>query len=154
MPNPIVAADIYYISTMRIYVNLKSVGKRKRGLEKTPYTVADGISTMRGLIEAAVRQGVADFNARGADNMLVDFLTEEAVADKAAAGKVGFGRLYSEKKADPGKAVAAAVQGFEDGLFRVLVNDTEAVELDAPLEIREDDVLTFIRLTFLAGRLW
>jgi hypothetical protein len=36
----------------------------------------------------------------------------------------------------------------------VLVNEREATELDSPLEISEDDTLTFIRLAFLAGRLW
>ena len=139
---------------MNIFVNLKSIGKRKKGLEKIPYTLPDGITTLRGLIEAVVRQGADAYNARGTDNMLIDFLTEEKIEDKASAGKVDFGRLYSENKADLAKATAAAIQGFEDGLFRVLVNGSEYTEFDAPLTVEEGDTLTFIRLTFLAGRLW
>jgi hypothetical protein len=139
---------------VNIFVNLKSIGKRKKRLERVPYTLPDGIETLRGLIEAVARGETESYNTRGADNMLVDFLTERQIDDKASVGKVDFGRLHSENRADPEEAVSVAVQGFEDGLFRVLIGDAEAADLDALLEIREGDTLTFIRLTFLAGRLW
>lgn len=139
---------------MNIYISLKSVGKRKKGLDKVSGTLPDDISTLHQLIEAVVRHEAKAYNTRGTDKMLVDFLTEEHIEDKVSVGKVGFGRLYSDKKANPDKACEAAVQGFADGLFRVLVNDTEATNLDAPINIQDGDTITFIRLTFLAGRLW
>jgi len=139
---------------MNIYINLKAIGKRRPALEKTPYVLPDGITTLRQLIETIVRQEVDTYNSRGLEHMLMPFLTEAQIADQATVGKVGFGRLYSDRKADPCKAVETALQGFEDGLFRVLIEDKEAAALDEPLEIRENDTLTFIRLTFLAGRLW
>ena len=135
---------------------MKSVGKRRsvRALESIPYSLPDGVGSLRQLIENVVRQEVDKFNTRGVENMLVPFLTETDISDQSAVGKVGFGRLYSEKTAEPEKAVATALQGFEDGLFRVVANDEEITEIDAPLIINENDVVTFIRLTFLAGRLW
>jgi hypothetical protein len=86
--------------------------------------------------------------------MLVPFLTETEIFDQSAAGKIGFGRLYSDKKVNLEKAIDTALQGFEDGLFRVIVGDIEVTELDKPLVIHENITLTFIRLIFLAGRLW
>jgi hypothetical protein len=139
---------------MNVYIKLKSAGKRRPVLDKIPYTLPDGIASLRQLIEAVVRQEVDKYNNRGMENMLVHFLTETEISDQSAVGKVGFGRLYSDKKANLEKAVEAALQGFEDGLFRVLAGEKEASELDAPLDIHENDTLTFIRLTFLAGRLW
>ena len=139
---------------MDVFVKLKSVGKRRPALDDMPCTLPDGLSTLRQLIEAVVRLEAEKYNERGAGNMLVPFLTEAEIADRGSVGKVGFGRLYSDRKAEPEKAVETAVQGFEDGLFRVLVNEDEATELDAPLEIHEGDRIVFIRLTFLAGRLW
>ena len=139
---------------MNIYIKLKSAGKRRLVLDNAPYTLPEGISTLRQLIETVVRQEVEKYNNRGADNMLMPFLTETEIADQSTVGKIGFGRLYSDKKADPDKAVETALQGFEDGLFRVIIGDTEATGLDEPLAIRENEVLTFVRLTFLAGRLW
>ena len=139
---------------MNVYIKLKSIGKRRPVLENAPYVLPGDISTLRQLIEAIVRQEVEKFNSRGLENMLVPFLTETEIAEQSTVGKVGFGRLYSDKKADPDKAVETALQGFEDGLFRVLINDREVEELNSPMEIFENDMLTFIRLTFLAGRLW
>ena len=139
---------------MTIYTKLKSVGKRRPILENISRELPDGISTLRQLLEVIVRQEVEKYNSRGLENMLVPFLSETEIAEKSTVGKVGFGRLYSDKQADPDKAVETALQGFEDGLFRVLINEREAVDLDGTLEIFENDTLTFVRLAFLAGRLW
>ena len=139
---------------MNVFVKLKSVGKKRPILESAPYILPDGISTLRQLIEAVVRQEVDSFNNRGLENMLVPFLSEDDIADMSAVGKVGFGRLYSDRKASPDTAVKTALLGFEDGLFRVIVGEQEALELDSPLALHEGDTITFIRLTFLAGRMW
>ena len=139
---------------MNVYIKLKSAGKRRPILNNTPYTLPNGIASLRQLIEAIVRQEVDEYNSRGTENMLVPFLTESEISDQSTVGKIGFGRLYSDKKANLEIAIETALQGFDDGLFRVMVGETEASELDKPLEIHENDTLTFIRLTFLAGRLW
>ena len=139
---------------MNVFVNLKSAGKRKPILEKTEYTLPDDVSTLRKLIEAIVIQETERYNNRKTENMLVPFLTQKEIEDQSVAGKVSFGRLYSDMKADPEKAKKAAVLGFDDGLFRVLAGEHEITELDAPLDIHEGCILTFIRLTFLAGGVW
>ena len=139
---------------MNIYIKLKSVGKRRPVLENAPYDLPDDINSLRQLIVTVVRQETEGYNSRGLENMLVAFLTEAEISEQCTVGKVGFGRLYSDKKANPEKAVETALQGFEDGLFRVVLNNIEITDIDAPLIISENDVLTFIRLTFLTGRLW
>jgi hypothetical protein len=139
---------------VNIYIKLKSIGKRKPVLINTPYNLPNDISSLRQLIQEIVRQEVETYNSRGLENMLIPFLTETEIAEQSVVGKVGFGRLYSEKQADIDKAIETALQGFEDGLFKVLINNNEAIELDSPLEIFENDTLTFVRLTFLTGRLW
>ena len=96
----------------------------------------------------------AGHDNRVAEYLLVPFLTETEISDRGAAGKISIGHLYSDKKANLEKAIDIALQGFEDGLFRVMVGDIEATELDKPLDVRDGITLTFIRLTFLAGRLW
>jgi hypothetical protein len=141
-------------SNMNVYIKLKSAGKRRVLLDNFPYVLPDTTATLRQLLEAVVSQEVEKYNSRGVENMLVPFLTEAEISDQGTVGKVGFGRIYSDVKANPIKALETALQGFEDGLFRVVINETEATELDLPLNIQENDVLTFIRLTLLAGRLW
>jgi hypothetical protein len=81
-------------------------------------------------------------------------LTQQAIDDMETAGKVGFGTVYSERLADSQAAVAAALQGFEDGLYKVLINDLDIIDLEAKVDLKSGDILTFIRLTFLSGRMW
>ncbi len=98
--------------------------------------------------------GAEQCEQKGTDVQVLPFLTKEEVEERAETGKVAFGRIYSEKKADPVKAVENALQCFEDGLVRVFQNEEELEQLDAAMQIREGDLFTFIRLTFLARRLW
>lgn len=139
---------------MDIYVRVKALGKRKDILAPTPYTIPGGICSLRQLLSAVVQKEVAQYNSKETEAQLIPFLTQQELEDQAKIGKVSFGTIYSDKKADPGKAVTNAVQCWEDGLVRVFMNEEELTDLDAPLTIEAQSVLTFVRLTFLAGSIW
>lgn len=139
---------------MQIYVRIKSVGKRKDILAPTPYTISDSIENLRQLLTVIAETEVAKYNQKEADAQLIPYLTQEEVDAQADMGKVSFGQIYSAHKANREKAVENVIQCWEDGLVRVFMEDTELTELDAPLTIAEGAVFTFIRLTFLAGRMW
>ena len=139
---------------MDIYVRVKAIGKRKDILAPTPYTIPDGICSLRQLLTAVIQKEVAQYNSKQAEAQLIPFLTQQELEDQAKIGKVSFGTIYSDKKADPGKAVANAIQCWEDGLVRVFMNDEELTDLDAKLVIEEQAIFTFMRLTFLAGSIW
>ena len=139
---------------MRIYIQMKAAGKRKPVLDNVPYELPEEIGTLRDFLSALVKIEVERYNQKGTDVQVVPYLTKEEVEDQASLGKVGFGRIYSDKKADPAKAVENAIQCFEDGLIRVFQNDQERKSLEEPLYPKEGDRFTLIRLTFLAGRLW
>lgn len=139
---------------MKIYVRVKALGKRRPVLDRLEREIPDQPWTLRGFLTEMVRAEVAQYNQKGTDVQLVPFLTKEEVDLRAETGKVGFGRIYSEKKADWKEAAANAIQCYEDGLVRVFQNEDERTVLDEPLCIQENDCFTFIRLTFLAGRMW
>lgn len=139
---------------MKVYVKLKTAGKRKPVLDKVSYEIPEGISNLEELLSAFVRIEVEKYNRKGTDIQLIPFLTAEEISEQASVGKVGFGRIYSEKKADEKKAFQNAIQCYKDGLVRVFLNDGELTDLKEPVRVKEEDCITFIRLTFLAGRLW
>lgn len=139
---------------MQIYVRIKVAGKRKDVLQLTPYAVPNNITSLRQLLAAIVELEVDRYNKKGTEGQVIPFLTAEQIDDQAVAGKVSFGTLFSDKKADKKKAVENAIQCWQDGLVRVFMNETELTALDAPLSVPENAELTFIRLTFLAGRMW
>lgn len=138
---------------MQIFVRVKTPGKRKDVLTSVPREIPP-VGSLRELLTVLVRQEVESVNRRDTEAQLTAWLTSEQIDAEAETGKVGFGRLWSDRKADTEKAVANAMQCFEDGLVRVFMGDTELAEPDAPLSVPEGAEFTFIRLTFLAGRMW
>ncbi len=139
---------------MDIYVRVKAIGKRKDILAPALYTIPDGICSLRQLLTAVVQKEVDRYNNKEVEAQLIPFLTQQELDDQAKIGKVSFGSIYSDKKADPGKAVTNAIGCWEDGLVRVFMNDEELTDLDAKLVIEEQAIFTFMRLTFLAGSIW
>jgi hypothetical protein len=154
---------------LKILIRVKSAGKRRPVLELTEYTVPDGISTAEELITAIVRDNVRKYNHKEIDAPLFKYLSKEELEDSAYIGKVGFGDRKNEKVQDETEAVENALQSFHDGLYRMLINNTEAepetgtvmnpafpaaAPVATPIQINEGDTLTFIRLVLLAGRRW
>ena len=66
-------------------------------------------------------------------------------------GRIDPGGRESEDTVDPEAAVGAALQGFEDGLYLVIVDGAEQRSLDSQVYLTADSRLVFLRLTFLAG---
>ncbi|NJA19249.1 hypothetical protein GSQ29_02600, partial [Clostridioides difficile] len=47
-----------------------------------------------------------------------------------------------------------ALQAFEDGIYKVLINEDVIEKLDSSINLKSGDIFTFIRLTLLAGRMF
>ncbi|MEY2194484.1 hypothetical protein AB7942_17340 [Neobacillus sp. BF23-41] len=140
---------------MKIYVTMKSLAMRKDYLTKKEIHLEGFPTTLRVLLTELVSIQVQEFNATTqTETNMVSFLTNEEIEQQVYAGKVGFGTKYSDQKADLQTAVRVAIQAFEDGLYRVVINEKESLDLDERLGLQEDDQLTFIKLTMLAGRMW
>ena len=140
---------------MQVQVNVKRIGKRRNAIETKPYEI-DGVHDIGTLIAAFVTVEVARFNERAAaGETVLRYLTNEEVADAATVGKIGFGTDYSGKMQDTAAAIANAHQSFEDGIYRIFINGAEVEgALDTPVTLHENDEITFVRLTMLAGRMW
>lgn len=140
---------------MKIYVTMKSVAKRKAFLEKVEFQLTKQPATVFELIAELVSMNVRAFNDRQEHAPLVPFLTNEEITQSSAAGKVGFAAAYNnEQKADEKAAIQTAIQAFEDGLFKVFINDVEQ-GVDTPaIQLNDGDHLVLIKLTMLAGRMW
>lgn len=139
---------------MKIHVTMKSLAKRKDYLTKKQIFLEETPRTLRELLTVLVTSNVQEFNATQTETNLVSFLTNDEIQQQALTGKVGFGSKYNDQKSDLETAVKTAIQAFEDGLFRVFINEKEPSDLDARLDLQEGDQLTFIKLTMLAGRMW
>ena len=139
---------------MKIFVNVKQIGKRKNKIDKKKYEISEKITTVKELLTEFVTINVNEFNNGFTENDIVPYLTDEKINDLSDAGKISFGVDYNGQKQDLEKAVENALQSYEDGIYRVFVNDEEMREIDCEINLKENDELTFVRLTMLAGRMW
>ncbi len=139
---------------MQIYIKMKTAGKRRPVLNAVPREIPDTVSTLRELLTELVRTEAEAYNKKGTDRQMIPFLSGTELKEQASVGKIGFGRIYSDRKAEVSRAVENAVSCYSDGLVRVFQNEDELTELDQTIQIREGDCFTLIRLTFLAGRMW
>ena len=139
---------------MEIKVNIKHMGKRKKSVEPKIYQLMSSPSTVKELILAVTQAGVEDYNLRQENKELLTCLTREEIEDKAESGKISFGTVYGDRKADLKKAQDNAIQCFEDGIYRIFLDNRPLESLDEPIEITGETVFTFVRLTMLAGRMW
>jgi hypothetical protein len=139
---------------MKVFVNVKQIGKRKNKIDRKKYEISGEIKTVKELLTEFVTINVKKFNEGLIEEDVVPYLTDEKISDLSDAGKISFGVDYNGKKQDLEKAIENALQSYEDGIYRVFVNDEEMGEIESEIELKEKDELTFVRLTMLAGRMW
>lgn len=143
---------------MKVKVNIKKIGKQRPGVAPEVYEIAGNPSTVRELIISMTTACVQDYNSRFQAKDLYACLTRyesnEELAVQAQTGKIDFGVNYGEKEADEIQAARNAVQCFEDGIYRIFLDEKPLSELDERISLTEESVLTFVRLTMLAGRMW
>ncbi|MDO4793360.1 MAG: hypothetical protein Q3993_04200 [Filifactor alocis] len=139
---------------MQVFVTIKQVGKRKNAVEKQAYDISGKIETVEDLIRFVVTSEVERFNRKEEGERVLPYLTSKQIEDISVQGKISFGADYSGKKQDLEQAIENACLSYEDGIYRIFVNEEEAGALKGPLSLKEGDVLSFVRLTLLAGRMW
>ncbi|MEK3915937.1 hypothetical protein NSU08_32315 [Paenibacillus sp. FSL H7-0331] len=137
-----------------VFITVKSLGKKNTVLDKKEWQLSGVPESLRSLLVDVVTTNVRQFNDREAGVTLVPYLTQGEIDVQSRTGKVGFGAIYNEQKANLEEAVKTAISAYEDGLYKVFINGVEIELLDEPLVVQERDDIALIRFTMLAGRLW
>lgn len=137
---------------MEILVNMKQLGANRDKLRAVPFQIEGQPDTVRALIAAAVQSCVRAYRERGAAGEHP--LTAEQIAQMEEIGKIAFGFHYNDAAIDTHKAIDDALLAYEDGLVRIFIGEEQLGELDDTVTLHEHDEVTFLRLTFLAGRMW
>ena len=137
---------------MKIIINVKGLS-RKKVIHQEEVELANKVSTTKDLITELVKINVEKFNKKIDDKDILSIMTNEYIAEAARSGKIG-DEVHGDKKANLKKALDTAYLAFEDGLYCIFINDEQSEKLDDSLNLKDGDILTFIRLTMLAGRKW
>ena len=137
---------------MKIIINVKGLS-RKKVIHQEEVELTNNISTTKDLITELVKINVEKFNKKIDDKDILSIMTNEHIAEAARSEKIG-DEVHGDKKANLEKALDTAYLAFEDGLYCIFINDEQSEKLDDILDLKDGDILTFIRLTMLAGRMW
>jgi hypothetical protein len=135
-----------------LLVQGKALGRKKPLFDD--FSVSPPVTgdlTLRSLLGHVVQQEVAAFKNRQAERRLLHALTAKQIEEGLAKGKVDSGGGTLDQLVDVDVAVAAAIEAFQDGLYLVVLDETELKDLDAPVSLTAASRLTFIRLSLLAG---
>ena len=137
---------------MKIIINVKGLS-RKKVIHQEEVELKNKISTTKDLITELVKINVEKFNKKIDEKDILSIMTNENIAKTARIGKIG-DEVHGDKKANLKKALDTAYLAFEDGLYCIFINDEQTEKLDDSLNLKDGDILTLIRLTMLAGRMW
>lgn len=80
-------------------------------------------------------------------------LSLEDISQQAYFGKVTFS-LYNHHDENLFQAIETMFQDFQDGLFKVFINQKEYTDMEANIDLLEENKVIFIQLVMMAGRLW
>ena len=137
---------------MKIIINVKGLS-RKKIIHQEEVELINKVSTTKDLITELVKINVEKFNKKIDEKDILSIMTNENIAKAARIGKIG-DEVHGDKKANLEKALDTAYLAFEDGLYCIFINDEQTEKLDDSLNLKDGDILTLIRLTMLAGRMW
>jgi len=139
---------------MNIKITMKQLGKKRDKISEVDFHLENCPTTVEELIKEAVHTCVTAYNERVRKQESVKPLTGAQIDDMSEIGKIAFGINYGGKEEDESMAVTVALQAFEDGLVRIFHKEEELLTLSGEIEVQENDLFTFLRLTMLAGRLF
>ncbi|GAA0178924.1 hypothetical protein SH2C18_18920 [Clostridium sediminicola] len=139
---------------MRVYASVKQLGKKNNFITKQEIEINDDIYTLKDFITHIVLDNVNKYNEKQRENQILDYLSDKVIVENSKVGKINFGFCYNEKKAKQKQAIETALLAFNDGIYRVFINDEEIEDIEESIYLKEDDNITFVRLVMLAGRLW
>jgi len=106
---------------------------------------------LRDVITELVLDEVRSYNERERSRRLIRVLTPDEIDQGVAVGKIDSGGRERTGPARTDEAVAAALEGFADGLYFVFVDGVQVEDLDAAVTIDDDTRVRFVRLVALAG---
>ena len=137
-----------------IQISTKVLGKKKSKLQNLPLEIPNlffETPTLQHFISIVVRQQVELYNQKREKSELLPYLDQAAMNTEASTGKIGFGEIYNDTKADVDKAVEVAIQAFIDGLYFVIIDKQKIEKLTDEITLTEGSEVIFLRLVALVG---
>ena len=106
---------------------------------------------LRDLITSIVIKEVEAFRLRQEERKLARVMSRQQIEQDVIGGKVDPGERDLQQEVNVDKAIAVALQAFEDGLYFVFIDDVQQTHLDSEVFLKTNSKVMFLRLTALVG---
>ena len=106
--------------------------------------------TIRDLIRERIYQEVQDFNRKQGERIFRG-LVQPTDAERVLNGQRPEYRLKEHRPIDWKPQFEKAIEAFERNGFFILIDDSQAEDLDQEFEISRGTIVSFVRLTPLVG---
>jgi hypothetical protein len=139
--------------TVAVRVQAKVTGQRRNavGDHTLDLHLPSGPVALSEFLVAVVRAEIANYEQRAEERTLLRVLTPESLARELMTGRVLAGGADAVAPVNVDEAVESALLAYADGLFKVFVDDVEAVSLDDVVNLQGTPTVLFLRLVPLAG---
>lgn len=147
---------------MKVYVNIKKISSKRESVEKIPYDLKKKPLTAEELLDEFVEICLSEYKERHSSKEFLSLVTKDEIENKEKTGKISFGSDSKMKKISSVKCKEIARESFKDGLIAVFIDGKELKneektgikDLQQKININENSEITFIKLAFIAGRIW
>ena len=133
---------------MQIRINVKGASRKKAAIVQTTCDYPDRQMTVEEFLAETVRQNVREYNARKDAAEILRLFSNEGGKNSP------LNEQFEEHIQNEEKAVENALQCFDDGMVALFADGVRYTEREEKIALKELSEVTFIRLTFLAGRMW
>lgn len=134
-----------------MFIEARVVGQRSQLADREVPPPTQQPTTLRQLIGDLVAIELAEYAQRQQQRSLLRVLTPADLATGVETGRYGTEPRPTQPAPPLDEAVARAIEGFNDGLYFVFLDEQQIDSLDAPLRPAPDSRLRFVRLVALAG---
>ena len=138
-----------------VSVRAKVTGRRRAGADHPlSLDLPGGAIPAAHFLEAVVRAEVAAYERRAQERTFLRVLTEHSLRDELETGAVRLGgdqAVAPMSEADVSAAVAEVLLAFDDGLFKLFLDEREVEAADTAVTVRDGSQALFLRLVPLAG---
>ena len=139
---------------MKIKINIKGYSNSTAKIRQLEYEYSKTEYTVKEFLEETVLITLNNYQNNTLASDLYKVLTDEEIRQQSESGKISFGYHYNENKVNKNKAIETALSDFIDGMVALFIGEDRYEDINEKIILDENTVVTFIKLTFLAGRMW
>lgn len=134
---------------MKVYIQVKKLTENNSTTQKLPLELNDSFYTIKDLIREIVTIQINKYKSNEEFDLLKSLETYQT---NEKLGRFRFFKRFEKSNVVIDLEINKALQAFEDEIVALFIDDIQYHQLQDSITLKEGSVLTFIRLTFLAGR--